>query len=252
MAHAGKALLVALGQRVRTLRTDRGWTQERLSAEADVSPRFLHELEAGRGNISVLRLNDVARALSVPIDQLLREAGGGAPGLHEKVALIGLRGAGKTTIGQRVAKKLGVPFIELDREIEQRAGMPLSDVFGIHGESYFRLLERNALRAAVAKKGRAVIAIGGGVVSDPETYSLLLGSCFTVWLEAKPDDHWNRVVAQGDRRPMQDHPRAMARLRAILRERKPLYARAHERVDTSELGLKGATEAVVATAATKP
>lgn len=271
-------LLAALGQRVRALRKLRGATIAELAARARLSPRFVQELEAGTGNISVLRLAAVAEALGVPLERLAAEAepaaadGSARSALaaellvlgdaevldvlafvqakkqsavaFEKCALIGLRGAGKTSIGQSVARRLRVPFVELDQRIEEVAGMRLADVFSIHGEPYYRRLEREVIQGLLAKKGRAVLAAGGGIVTSPETYALLRGSCFTVWLAASPDDHWNRVVQQGDQRPMKGKPQAMAELRAILAARAPLYAQAHRRVDTSALGLERSVDEV--------
>lgn len=247
MTHEPSSLLQSLGRRVRALRTSRDLTLQELARRAGVSARFLGDVEGGRGNISIVRLDRIAHALGLPIDRLLRD--GDSPLHHDKVALVGLRGAGKTTIGERVARRLGVPFIELDQRIEDAAGMRLSDLFSIHGEPYYRRLERDAVQAVVAEPGRAVVATGGGIVNDPEAWSALRSNCLTIWLEARAGDHWNRVIAQGDQRPMDGNPGAMTELRALLKTREPLYARAHRRVDTSRLGLAGAVDAVVEAAA---
>jgi len=271
-------LLDHLGKTLRARRSALGLTHSELAERSGLSVRFLSDLEAGRGNISVSRLASVAAALALPLDRLFageldapaddsrKELIAECAALddsevlealswlrarrrtgrrHEKIALVGLRGAGKTSLGKAVAKKLGVTFVELDKEIENAAGMPLSDIFGFHGEPYYRRLEREQVRAAVSRRGRAIIATGGGIVSDPESYELLRQSCFTIWLEATPDDHWARVVAQGDHRPMKGKPQAMAELRAILTARRDLYAKAHARVDTTSLGIKASTAALV-------
>ena len=201
-----------------------------MAERSGVSPRFLVQLEAGRGNISVRRLADVARALDVTPAALI--ALPSEPG-EPVIALLGLRGAGKTTIGRRLARRLRVPFVELDRRIELIANLSLSELFSLHGEEYYRRLEREALQAVLGDQRPIILATGGGIVTAPETYALLRRSALTVWLRATPEDHWNRVVRQGDRRPMADHPQAMLDLRALLAAREPLYAAAAHTVDTS-------------------
>lgn len=235
-------LLQTLGRRVRERRHARGLTLAALAAESRVSTRFLSSLEAGRGNISVVKLDQVARALDVPIARLFADDDLGHP--REKIALVGLRGAGKTTIGRALADRIGTSFVELDQAIEEAAGMSLSDIFGIHGEPYYRRLERETARRILDARGPLVLAASGGVVTDPETWGLLRERCLTVWLRATPDDHWNRVVAQGDRRPMAGNPRAMAELRALLESRGPLYEQADRIVDTSARGLDRAIDEV--------
>jgi XRE family aerobic/anaerobic benzoate catabolism transcriptional regulator len=150
-----------------------------------------------------------------------------------RLALIGLRGAGKSTLGRRLAEKLGVRFVELDREVEREGRMELSDIFAMHGQEGFRRLERASLERLVREDAAAVIAAGGGIVAEPATFGLLLDTCVTVWLRASPEDHMKRVIEQGDTRPMRDNKRAMDDLRAILDSRAPLYARADFTVDTS-------------------
>jgi XRE family aerobic/anaerobic benzoate catabolism transcriptional regulator len=222
-------LLSALGRRARAQRLSRGWTLRDVAERSGVSPRFLVQLEAGRGNISVRRLADVAHALGTTPSALLA-----MPVVPPRaaIALLGLRGAGKTTIGRRLARRRRIPFVELDRKIEQAADLSLGEMFTLHGEDYYRRLEREVL-SDVLKEGPMVLATGGGVVTSPETFALLQQSAITIWLRARPEDHWNRVVRQGDRRPMTNHPQAMADLRSLLTAREPLYALADHTVDTS-------------------
>jgi XRE family transcriptional regulator, aerobic/anaerobic benzoate catabolism transcriptional regulator len=228
-------ILELVGQHVRAARAARHWTIRELAERSGVSVRFLVQLEAGRGNISVKRLADLARAFKIPTAELLNDHYPDAPRV---VALLGLRGAGKTTIGRQLARRLRVRFVELDREIEKAADMSLAELFSMYGEDYYRRLERETLAEVLAEKRPAgkrpmVLATGGGIVASPETYALLKKSAVTVWLRAEPEDHWNRVVRQGDRRPMADHPQAMADLRALLAAREPLYAAADHTVETS-------------------
>jgi XRE family transcriptional regulator, aerobic/anaerobic benzoate catabolism transcriptional regulator len=225
-------LLAALGRRARSIRQERGWTLRDVAERSGLSPRFLVQLEAGHGNISVRRLADVARALGTSPAALLSAAETASPRV---VALLGLRGAGKTTIGRRLARHLRVPFVELDHRIEQAANLNLNDIFSLHGEQYYRRLEREVLEAVLNERRALVVAAGGGIVTSPDTYALLRRSAVTVWLRAAPEDHWNRVLRQGDRRPMTNHPQAMADLRALLAAREPLYATADHVVDTTGL-----------------
>lgn len=223
-------ILQILGGRVRQMRANRRWTIRDLAERSGVSVRFLVQLESGRANISVRRLAELARAFDMPPSTLLTKRDGDDP---VTVALLGLRGAGKTTIGRRLARRLHIRFVELDRRVERAAEMSLGNLFSLYGEDYYRRLERETLAAVLAEKRPTVLATGGGIVTSPDTYALLKHSALTVWLRATPEDHWNRVVAQGDRRPMADHPQAMADLRALLEARQPLYATADHRIDTS-------------------
>lgn len=238
-------LLHELGLRVRALRTERGLSLRQLAEHSGVSERYLSELEAGRGNISVLRLSQVGSALGRSGGALLLEAERGVTaGEPQVVALLGLRGAGKSTIGPRLASRLQLPFFELDGLIEAAAGISLGEVFALHGEATYRRLELEALRRFLDEHPAAVLATGGGIVGHEEAYRLLRERTVTVWLRAEPEDHWDRVVMQGDSRPMADNPAARAELRRILADREPLYARARHTVDTSRLGVRGSVDAL--------
>jgi XRE family aerobic/anaerobic benzoate catabolism transcriptional regulator len=196
--------------------------------------RFLMDVEAGRGNISVRRLSDLASALQTTAADLVSPSDEAAPTV---IALLGLRGAGKTTIGRALARRLRIPFVELDRQIEARAGLALGELFSLHGEDYYRRLEHDALLELLASRRSMVIAAGGGLVTSPDTYALLLRHATTVWLKARPDDYWQRVIRQGDRRPIDQHPHARDALRQLLARREPLYTRAHVTVDTAGLSV---------------
>lgn len=225
-----EALLVTVGARVRAAREGRGLTRRQLAADSGVSERFLAQLEAGQGNISLVRFADVAAALGTTPAALLAGTEGGARGT---VALLGMRGAGKSTIGARLAERHGVPFIEVDGDIERAAGLSLGEIFEMHGEAYYRRLEREVLRGILARPGTRVLATGGSIVNDRDSFSLLQQGARTVWLRARAEDHWERVIHQGDARPMGKNPDAFAELRALLAAREPLYATAHHVIDTS-------------------
>jgi XRE family aerobic/anaerobic benzoate catabolism transcriptional regulator len=230
-----------------------------------LSERYLAQLESGGGNISIVLLRRVAAALGTSLEQLLDEeaassevaalrqvlaplpaatraellrrwsdeAAGAADQRRRRIALIGLRGAGKTTLGAQLAKAHKLPFVELDRRIETEAGVPLAELFSLYGQAGFRRFERRALDGVLAEFDRCVLAAGGGIVQAAESFDLLLGRCFTVWLKARPEDHMARVVAQGDFRPMAGHAEAMLELRGILAARELAYARADVSLDTS-------------------
>ena len=200
-----------------------------LAERSGLSVRFLARIEAGDGNISLLRLSHLAEALGTTPEALLREP---RP-RGEVIALVGMRGAGKSTIGPRLALRLDRPFLEMDTLIQDAAGLPLDQIFELHGERYYRKLERETLDRILEREGPAVVAAAGGVVNEPSTWRLLLEKTTVVWLRARPEDHWSRVVGQGDRRPMADHPDAMAELRSMLAARESRYAQAHLVLDTS-------------------
>ena len=235
--------LQPLGDAVRHARQAEGLTLRGLAERSGLSERFLSDLEHGKGNISIARLMEVGRALRVPLGQLVapldRHA---AP--RRGLALVGLRGAGKSSLGQAVAGALGRPVVELDERVEAEAGLPLSQIFEIHGEDYYRRLERRTLEAVLDAADDVVLATGGGIVTDPQSWGLLKARCRTVWLEARPEDHYQRVMDQGDLRPMKNRPSAMAELRALLAARAPLYAQADARIQTSVLGFDGALAAL--------
>lgn len=284
--------LTQLGERIRSLRAARGMSRKDLARGAEVSERYLANLETGTGNASVLLLRQVARALDVPLPVVLTavesrndgpEAGIGAgnepialPGrnadratefaqmvqwlaqlapaeltrVHEacrqalvpaephearfqRIALIGLRGAGKTTLGRALAKAENLPFVELNGAIEQEAGASLSEIHSLYGQAAYRRYEMRALERVLRDHDRLVLATPGSLVSEPATFNLLLARCFTIWVKTSPEEHMARVVAQGDMRPMQGNREAMTDLRRILLARSPLYARADATVDTS-------------------
>ena len=235
-------LLSQIGNRVRTRRTSMGWTLREIAERSGVSSRFLSDLEAGKGNISVARLADVARALDVPIVSLLPSEEKQRPA----IALVGLRGAGKSTIGKSLSKHLGVAFVELDTLIEKEANLSLGELFSLHGESYYKRLAYDILLKLLARNEPMVIATGGSVVTDPETWQLLKRRTYTVWVKATPEDHWKRVLVQGDIRPMANRTSAMGELRSILSLRAPLYAEAAQTIDTSSVRVSEAVRMISA------
>jgi XRE family aerobic/anaerobic benzoate catabolism transcriptional regulator len=228
--------LSQLGARVRAWRSQHGMTRKALSAACGVSVRYIAPLEAGEGNISVLLLRKVARAMRVPVESLVREQAPSA----KCIALLGLRGAGKSTLGAKLAESLKLPFVELDREVEKEAGAALGEVFAMYGQEAFRRFERRALERVLGQHERAVIATGGSLVNDPGTYKLLLERCVCVWLKASPEEHMNRVIAQGDMRPFKGRSAALDEIKKLLDDRNRLYSRANATVDTSGKTLKQA------------
>jgi len=224
-------LLEAVGAEVRNQRERRGWTRKQLASASGVSERFLAQLEIGDGNISLRRFADVATALGTTPSALLAPAE--RDDRPRPIALLGVRGAGKSTVGVLLAKRLDAQFIEVDREIERAAGLPLGELFALHGEAYYRRLEREVLARLLAAPGPLVLATGGSIVNDAHNYALLSERARTIWLRATPEDHWSRVVAQGDRRPMAERAHAFEELRALLVARQALYARADQTIDTS-------------------
>jgi XRE family aerobic/anaerobic benzoate catabolism transcriptional regulator len=256
-----------LGESVRAARAQRGMTRKLLAEHSGVSERFLAQLESGTGNASILVLRQIARALDRRLEailpdhlkrtdlaQIIEVLGrldsksltkacdlvlgsrheNETDSRRERIALIGLRGAGKSTVGKLLAGKLQIPFCELDRMIEQASGVSLNMMFDMYGQSGFRRFERRCLEDLLQDKGRFVLATGGSLVSEPATYNRLLGACYTIWLRATPKQHMSRVIAQGDMRPMARNPQAMSDLERILAEREQLYCRADCTVDTSK------------------
>jgi XRE family transcriptional regulator, aerobic/anaerobic benzoate catabolism transcriptional regulator len=234
------AFLQALGQRVRLLRTRRGMTRRILAAQSGVSERYISAVEAGTGNGSILLLRALARALNAGLRALIEDEAEPiapplvrAPGYRDRIALIGLRGAGKSTLGPLLADHLCIPFLELDQEIEKEAGLGLGEIMELHGQPGFRRLERGVLDRLITTHPKAVIAAGGGIVAEAATFARLLENCLTIWVQAAPEEHMQRVIDQGDLRPMRDNRRSMADLRAILASREALYARADIQIETT-------------------
>jgi len=225
------AFLERLGAHLRQLREERALALAALAREAGISRRYLTEAEAGRANLSVAVLQRLAEALGSSAAELLAHAE--EPRGRERIALVGLRGAGKTTLGRLLAQTLEVPFVELDQRVEERAGLPLGELFDLRGAEAFRRHEAEALEEVLGEGERLVLATGGSLVTQAQTFARLRATCRTVWLRAEPEEHFARVLAQGDRRPMHARPRAMQELRALLDERAPLYARCEVHLATS-------------------
>ena len=223
------AYLAQLGERVRAWRGQHGMSRKSLSLACGVSERYLAQLEAGEGNMSVLLLRKVAHAMGVPVESLVREE----EPRSKPIALLGLRGAGKSTLGAKLAQALQVPFIELDREVEKEAGANLGEVFAMYGQDAYRRFERRALERVLEEHEHAVIATGGSLVTDKANYELLLRRCRCIWLSAAPEEHMQRVIAQGDMRPFKGRSAALDEIRTLLANRDRLYSRAHATVDTS-------------------
>ena len=272
--------LEQLGQRVRTMRALRGMSRKVLAKVSGISERYIAQLESGKGNVSIVLLRRVAAAMGAPVEDMIPTAdtapdwlvirdlmrsatpqqvaqakeilsGSGAArhGTFAGIALIGLRGAGKSTLGKMLAKKIGWTFVELNKEIEQQNGLSVAEIIALYGQEGFRRMEQAALAQLLARKEPIVLATGGGIVSEPVTFDLVLSSFYTVWLRATPEEHMGRVRKQGDLRPMADDRSAMQELRTILLSREPLYARASAQVDTAGLDVEGAARRLTDTVA---
>ncbi|MCC6946640.1 MAG: helix-turn-helix transcriptional regulator [Bradyrhizobiaceae bacterium] len=262
------SFLRLLGERLRTLRSRRGMSRKVLARHSEISERYLAQLEAGKANCSIVLWRRIARAMSVSVAELVdarperpleavfleqflsrlsptqlsqaRELlishfdGKAGDQRCDRIAFVGLRGAGKSTLGQMLAERLDAPFFELDRAIEQHSGMVLKEMFEMFGQETFRRNERVALETILSEHPRFVLATGGSIVAEPVTHELLLTSCLTVWVRASPEEHMRRVIKQGDLRPMANNVRAMDDLLSILRSREPLYAKADIVLDTAD------------------
>jgi XRE family aerobic/anaerobic benzoate catabolism transcriptional regulator len=272
------SFLEQLGQRVRTMRALRGMSRKVLAKVSGISERYIAQLESGKGNVSIVLLRRVSNAMAAHLEDLipstepapdwavLRDllrkatppqiaqakeilAGGNAAAQRQMsfagIALIGLRGAGKSTLGKMLAKQIGWSFVELNKEIEQQNGLSVAEIIALYGQKGFRRMEQAALGQLLARKELMVLATGGGIVSEPLTFDLVLSSFYTIWLKAKPEEHMARVRRQGDLRPMADDRSAMAELRNILVSREPLYARASAVVDTAGLSIDSAAARLV-------
>lgn len=254
-----------VGERVRMARARKGMSRKALSHASDVSQRYLAQLEGGEGNISIALLKRIARALDHRIEWLVGEDDPWTSDVvraaslfrvasseqkrrvlaildpdnenlqrGQRIALIGLRGAGKSTLGRMAASSLGVPFVELNEEIEASAGMPVNEIMALYGQEGYRRLEHQAVERIAATHESLVLAVAGGIVSEPDTFNYLLRHFHTVWLKAKPEEHMERVRKQGDTRPMAGNPAAMDELKTILTSRESLYARSEVQIDTSD------------------
>jgi len=274
--------LQQLGQRVRTMRALRGMSRKVLAKVSGISERYIAQLESGKGNVSIVLLRRVSNAMAAHLEDLipssepapdwqvirdlLRKAtptqiaqakaalSGADSSAHSKmpfagIALIGLRGAGKSTLGKLLAKKIGWSFVELNKEIEQQNGLSVAEIIALYGQEGFRRMEQAALGQLLARRELMVLATGGGIVSEPLTFELILSSFYTIWLKAEPEEHMARVRRQGDLRPMADDRSAMAELRNILVSREPLYARASSVVDTAGLTVDDAAAQLMETVA---
>ena len=274
------SFLEQLGQRVRTMRALRGMSRKVLAKVSGISERYIAQLESGKGNVSIVLLRRVSNAMAAHLEDLipagepapdwpvirdlLRKASpnqiaqakdilsGHAGGVAAQggmsfagIALIGLRGAGKSTLGKMLARKIGWSFVELNKEIEAQNGLSVAEIIALYGQEGFRRMEQTALGQLRARKELTVLATGGGIVSEPLTFDLILSSFYTIWLKAEPEEHMARVRGQGDLRPMADDRSAMAELRTILRSREPLYARASTVVDTAGLSVDAAAARLI-------
>lgn len=276
-----QALKDRLAHRVRDLRKAQKLPRRVLSEMSGVSPRYLAQLEAGEGNISIALLHRIALALDIQIECLLSEDAPRDREVHRvaqlyrhapeevqnkvrgllapqnpavlragRICLVGLRGAGKSTLGKRASEVLGLPFVELNREIEHHTGMPLSEVLAFYGQEGYRAFEAEAVARVVARHDRMVLAVGGGLVAEEATYTQILEQFHTVWLRTSPAEHMERVRAQGDLRPMRGNPAAMQQLKSLLAARMSLYERAEAQVDTSNRSVSASLNDLVKVIAT--
>jgi XRE family aerobic/anaerobic benzoate catabolism transcriptional regulator len=271
------AFVAAVGERVRKARERKGIARRVLSELSGVSQRYLAQLESGGGNISIALLYKVANALDHRVEWLVGEEdpwnseaarvadfyrqatteqrqrvmqildpGRPAQLRRQRICLIGLRGAGKSTLGRLLGEELAVPFVELNRDIEEQSGMPVSELMALYGQEGYRRLERQAVERVVATSDSVVLAVGGGIVSEPETYGFLLRNFHTIWLKASAEEHMNRVRGQGDERPMAGNPKAMEELKSILTSREVLYAKAESIVNTSGKSVEDSVQDLMA------
>lgn len=273
--------LEQLGQRVRTMRAMRGMSRKVLAKASGISERYIAQLESGKGNVSIVLLRRVSAAMDKQVEDLIPAAdtapdwpvirdlirnatpaqiaqakevlSGNGSARHDGdfagIALIGLRGAGKSTLGKLLAKKIGWTFVELNKEIERINGLSVAEIMALYGQEGFRRMEQTALTQVLSSKEPVVLATGGSIVSEPVTFDLLLSSFYTVWLRAKPEEHMGRVRKQGDMRPMESDRSDMHELRTILLSREPLYARAAAQVDTADLTIDEAARRLADTVA---
>lgn len=276
-AEAAVAMLMEqVGDRVRKARERKGIPRRLLSERSGVSPRYLAQLESGQGNISISLLKRVAIALDHRIEwlvgkedpwnsdvmrvaELFRSADQATQDIvlqtlssdtaesrcANRICLVGLRGAGKSTLGKLAGKQLDVPFVELNQEIERHAGMPISEIMALYGQEGYRRLESDALDRVIAAFDTGILAVAGGVVAEPETYNKLLRHFHTIWLKASAQEHMDRVLAQGDERPMAGNPEAMVQLKSILTSREVLYKKALFQLDTSQVSLEQSLEQLI-------
>jgi XRE family transcriptional regulator, aerobic/anaerobic benzoate catabolism transcriptional regulator len=270
-----------LGQRVRTMRGLRGMSRKVLAKVSGISERYIAQLESGQGNVSIMLLRRVSEALAAPLEDLLPSSdptidwpvirdlvrraspaqfahakdvlsGQGRPGAgpgqktFHGIALIGLRGAGKSTLGRLLADKIGWGFVELNKEIEAQNGLSVAEIIALYGQEGFRRMEQAALTQLLARNEPVVLATGGGIVSEPITFDQILSSYYSIWIKAEPEEHMARVRGQGDLRPMADDRAAMQELRTILQSREPLYARASAVLDTAGLSVDQAAQQLIA------
>jgi XRE family transcriptional regulator, aerobic/anaerobic benzoate catabolism transcriptional regulator len=234
---------------VRDARKSRGLSRRLLSDMSGVSERYLAQLEGGSGNISIVLLRDIALSLGVMLEDLVSEPDNNRTGNDaraSRLALVGLRGAGKSTLGKALARRLGFKFVELNDVIRELSGLPISELFNLYGQDGYRRFEAEAIDLIATQRSQVVLAVAGGIVADEDVYETLLKRFHTIWLKASPEEHMSRVRAQGDLRPMEGNPEAMVRLRQLLGERMKDYARAHYQLDTSgqdaEVALDGLLE----------